>query len=128
MAWRSDIAQEMIRPMLGVLKATPVASFIILALVWIDTQILAAVISFIMVLPLVYHNVREGFDAADTKLLEMARMFELSRAKTFRYCYLPAILPVFPFGGQQCAGICLEIGNCRRSTGQTGKSNRQADL
>ena len=74
MAWRSDIAQEMIRPMLGVLKATPVASFIILALVWIDTQILAAVISFIMVLPLVYHNVREGFDAADTKLLEMARM------------------------------------------------------
>lgn len=93
MAWRSDIAQEMIRPMLGVLKATPVASFIILALVWIDTQILAAVISFIMVLPLVYHNVREGFDAADTKLLEMARMFELSRAKTFRYCYLPAILP-----------------------------------
>ena len=52
MAWRSDIAQEMIRPMLGVLKATPVASFIILALVWIHTQILAAVISFIMVLPL----------------------------------------------------------------------------
>ena len=85
MAWRSDIAQEMIRPMLGVLKATPVASFIILALVWIDTQILAAVISFIMVLPLVYHNVREGFDAADTKLLEMARMFELSGAQTFRF-------------------------------------------
>ena len=108
MAWRSNIAQE---TMLGVLKATPVASFIILALVWIDTQILAAVISFIMVLPLVYHNVREGFDAADTKLLEMARMFELSRAKTFRYCYLPAILPFFSsaLGFAWKSGIAAEV-------------------
>lgn len=122
MAWRSDIAQEMIRPMLGVLKATPVASFIILALVWIDTQILAAVISFIMVLPLVYHNVREGFDAADTKLLEMARMFELSRAKTFRYCYLPAILPFFLSAVSSALGFAWKSGIAAEVLGRPSRA------
>lgn len=95
MGWRWAFAQAMIRPMIGVLKATPVASFIILALVWIKTEQLAMVISFIMVLPLVYNNMRAGIDAADQKLLEMAQVFGLSRRKVFRYCYLPAIWPFF---------------------------------
>ena len=112
----------MIRPMLGVLKATPVASFIILALVWIDTQILAAVISFIMVLPLVYHNVREGFDAADTKLLEMARMFELSGAKTFRYCYLPAILPFFLSAVSSALGFAWKSGIAAEVLGRPARA------
>lgn len=95
LGWRWAFAQAMIRPMIGVLKATPVASFIILALVWIETQRLATVISFIMVLPLVYHNMSAGINAADRKLLEMAQVFGLSRRKVFRYCYLPAIWPFF---------------------------------
>ena len=95
LGWRWAFAQAMIRPMIGVLKATPVASFIILALVWIETQRLATVISFIMVLPLVYYNMSAGINAADRKLLEMAQVFGLSRRKVFRYCYLPAIWPFF---------------------------------
>ncbi len=95
LAWRYVFAQAMIRPLIGVLKATPVASFIILALVWIQTEQLATVVSMIMVVPLVYHNVKEGLDSADVQLLEMAKVFELSRIKTFRACYLPAVLPFF---------------------------------
>ena len=86
LCWRFGLVDALARPMLGVLKSTPVASFIILALVWIKSNHLATVISFIMVLPLVYANVREGIDSADRQLLEMARVFSLSRLKTFRYC------------------------------------------
>lgn len=92
-AWRWQFVQAMVRPMVGVLKSTPVASFIILALVWVKTEQLATLISFIMVLPLVYNNLCQGIAAADPKLLEMAKVFELSGWKTFHCCYLPAILP-----------------------------------
>ena len=95
LCWRFRLIDALARPLLGVLKSTPVASFIILALVWVKTTWLATVISFIMVLPLIYANVREGIDSADRQLLEMAQVFRLSRRKTFRYCYLPAILPSF---------------------------------
>ena len=82
-AWRWRFVQAMVRPMVGVLKSTPVASFIILALVWVKTEQLATLISFIMVLPLVYNNLCQGIAAADPKLLEMAKVFELSGWKTF---------------------------------------------
>ena len=53
LCWRFRLIDALARPLLGVLKSTPVASFIILALVWVKTTCLATVISFIMVLPLI---------------------------------------------------------------------------
>ena len=110
LCWRFRLIDALARPLLGVLKSTPVASFIILALVWVKTTWLATVISFIMVLPLIYANVREGIDSADRQLLEMAQVFRLSRRKTFRYCYLPAILPFFlALGFAWKSGIAAEV-------------------
>ena len=110
LCWRFRLVDALARPLLGVLKSTPVASFIILALVWVKTTWLATVISFIMVLPLVYANVREGIDSADRQLLEMAQVFRLSRRKTFRYCYLPAILPFFLSAISSALGFAWKSG------------------
>ena len=110
LCWRFRLVDALARPLLGVLKSTPVASFIILALVWVKTTWLATVISFIMVLPLIYANVREGIDSADRQLLEMAQVFRLSRRKTFRYCYLPAILPFFLSAISSALGFAWKSG------------------
>lgn len=91
-AWKNGVG-ELLAPLVAVIKAVPVASFIILALVWVESDALASLISFIMVLPVVYHNVREGLDAVDGQLLEMAHAFSLSRWKIFRCCYLPVLAP-----------------------------------
>lgn len=121
-AWYSEFAQAMIRPLVGVLKATPVASFIILALVWVETDNLATVISFIMVLPLVYHNVYEGIDSVDEKLLEMARVYRLSRWKTFRCCYLPAIEPFFLSALTSALGFAWKSGIAAEVLGRPAKA------
>ena len=110
LCWRFRLIDALARPLLGVLKSTPVASFIILALVWVKTTWLATVISFIMVLPLIYANVREGIDSADRQLLEMAQVFRFSRRKTFRYCYLPAILPFFLSAVSSALGFAWKSG------------------
>ena len=66
-------AEVLIAPVLQLVKATPVASFIILALVWVRGSSLSVLISFLMVLPVLYGAVRTGIRAADPQLLEMAR-------------------------------------------------------
>ena len=73
-----------VRLPMGVVKATPVASFVILALVWIRGQNLSIFISFLMVLPLVWQNVHEGLRQTDRDLLEMAQVFRLSRWEVAR--------------------------------------------
>ena len=122
LCWRFRLADALARPLLGVLKSTPVASFIILALVWVKTTWLATVISFIMVLPLIYANVREGIDSADRQLLEMAQVFRLSRRKTFRYCYLPAILPFFLSAVSSALGFAWKSGIAAEVLGRPARA------
>lgn len=109
-AWAFPLIEVLARPMLGVLKATPVASFIILALVWVESDNLASLISFIMVLPLVYHNVRQGLGAVDGQLLEMAHAFSLSQWSIFRHCYLPALAPFLLSALTSALGLAWKSG------------------
>lgn len=122
LCWRFRLIDALARPLLGMLKSTPVASFIILALVWVKTTWLATVISFIMVLPLIYANVREGIDSADRQLLEMAQVFRLSRRKTFRYCYLPAILPFFLSAVSSALGFAWKSGIAAEVLGRPARA------
>lgn len=88
-------ARSFLSPAMAAVKATPVASFVILALVWIRGANLSVFISFLMVLPLVWQNVSQGIQAADPALLEMAAVYRLSRRAKIRAVYLPAALPYF---------------------------------
>ena len=71
-AARWSAADALLAPVMQLVKATPVASFIILALVWVRGSALSVLISFLMVLPVLYGAVRTGIAGADVQLLEMA--------------------------------------------------------
>jgi NitT/TauT family transport system permease protein len=92
---RFRLADMLISPMLRIIRATPVASFIILALVWIKTGRLPAFISFLMVVPVVWSNVEKGIRQTDIKLLEMAKVFRLGRLKTLVSIRIPSVMPYF---------------------------------
>ena len=91
-------------------KATPVASFIILALVWVNGSSLSVLISFLMVLPVLYSAVRTGIGSADRQLLEMAQVFRLPLGRRLRAVWLPAVLPAFRQGCSVALGICWKSG------------------
>ena len=82
-------------PLLSVLRAAPVSSFIILALVWMGSAVVPIFTGLIMTLPIVWANVTEGIEGCDPSYFEMARVFGLSRGKRLRYLYLPQVAPAF---------------------------------
>lgn len=100
----------LLAPVIQLVKATPVASFIILALVWVSGRSLSILISFLMVLPVLYSAVRTGIESADAQLLEMAQVFRLSLARRVKAIWLPAILPAFRQGCSVALGICWKSG------------------
>ena len=103
-------AETLLAPVLQLVKATPVASFIILALVWVRGSSLSVLISFLMVLPVLYGAVRTGIQAADPQLLEMAKVFRLPLGRRLRAVWLPAVLPAFRQGCSVALGICWKSG------------------
>ncbi len=90
---RSALARALFSPLLGVVRATPVASFIILAVVFLPTGRLPVFIAFLMVLPLAYSNLTAGLGALDKRLLEMTRLFRVPRLRTLRLVWLPGLMP-----------------------------------
>ena len=93
LAARFSLAKALLTPLLGVVRATPMASFIILALIWISTERLPVFIAFLMVLPMTYSNLSAGLEHLDRNLLEMARLFRFSKGRTLRLIYLPQLMP-----------------------------------
>ena len=97
-------------PAVMVVKAVPVASFIILVLVWVPSRNLSVVISFLMVFPILYTNVLDGILSTDPKLLEMADVFALPHAVRIRYIYVSQVLPFFRTGCSIGLGLCWKAG------------------
>ena len=100
----------LLAPVMQLVKATPVASFIILALVWVSGSSLSVLIGFLMVLPVLYSAVRTGIGSADRQLLEMAQVFRLPLGRCLRAVWLPAVLPAFRQGCSVALGICWKSG------------------
>ena len=103
-------AEELLSPLVAVVKAVPVASFVILALVWLPSRGLAFFISALMVFPPVYLNVLEGVKRTDAALLEMAKVFRVPFSRTLRGIYLPQVLPYFRAAVSVALGLCWKAG------------------
>lgn len=109
-AFRWRRVRELLAPLAAAVKAVPVASFIILALVWLNSSQLPLFIAGLMVFPTVYLNVLEGIGQADPKLLEMARVFRVPPGRQALGIYLPAVLPYFRSACSVGLGMCWKAG------------------
>ena len=92
-AHRFPIFKTLTAPILQMIRAVPVAAFIILVYLWLKEGAIPVFISFLMVFPLVWANTEAGLAAIDKKLIEMARVMELSNKNILRHIILPAVLP-----------------------------------
>ena len=106
---------ELFYPVISIIRSTPVASFIILALVWIKRENISLFICFLMVLPIVWANVSQGIRSVDGKLLEMGKVYKFSKGMLLKKIYIPSVLPSFitavitSLGFSWKAGIAAEV-------------------
>lgn len=128
----SRLIRELITPVLLLIKAVPVASFVILALLWVSSKNLSVLISFLMVLPVIYTNLLTGIRETDRQLLQMAEVFQLGQAAKLRYLYLPQILPYFVSACSVGLGFCFKSGIAAEviglPTGSIGENLYEAKL
>ena len=97
-------------PVISVLRATPVASFIILVWSFTGSDTLPTFISAIMVLPVIYINLLTGFDSIGNELKEVARVFDLSLSKKAKALYIPETLPFFASAVNSSLGLAWKAG------------------
>ncbi len=94
-----------ISPVYTVIRATPVASFIIIAWVFLDKNILPAFISLLMTAPIIWSNLSRGIRSLDRSLLEVAKVYRFPFSKTLRVYWLPSLAPFLSSGLSTALGL-----------------------
>ena len=104
------LAEILIAPAMTAMQATPVASFTILVLIWLDRDWVPVLICGMMVLPVVWSGVSTGIRTVDPLLLEMAKVYRLPRRRILKRIYLPSLLPFFRAACSSALGLGWKAG------------------
>ena len=107
---RFSLLRAFFAPLLSMIKSTPVASFIILALVWMGRSFVPPFICALMVIPIVWENVSAGIANTDPALLELGKVYRLSGGKILRKIYVPSVMPYFLSACRASMGLAWKAG------------------
>ena len=90
---RWQVFRWLMAPLLGLVRAIPVAVFTIVVFLWVDRVYIPSTIVFLTVLPIVWSNMAAGLAHLDRQLAEMARVFGMKRQDALRHITLPQLRP-----------------------------------
>ena len=107
---RWKVADALFAPFVTVIKSTPVASFIVLLLLFLGRDLLPVVIVVLMALPVIWGNVCAGIRNTDPLLLRTAKVFGFTRRRTLRRVYLPSVMPYFLSACRTALGLGWKSG------------------
>ena len=121
-AGRLRVLELLLWPYVTAIKSVPVASFIIICLIWMSTRQLAVFISLLMVFPVIYSNTLQGIKSADGALLEMAWVYRVPFSRRLGYIYAPQVKPFLLSGCSVALGMSWKSGVAAEVIGVVGGS------
>lgn len=121
LSYRFKLIEEFFSPLVTVIKAVPVVSFIILVLIWSGPTV-STVISSLVVFPIIYINTLHGLKSTDTKLIQMSSVFDTSFTDRLWYIYMPSVKPFLVSAVSLAAGMAWKSGIAAELIDQTTNS------
>ncbi len=110
LAGRYHRVETLLWPFMVTVKTVPVASFVVICLIWLSAQNLAVFISFLIVLPVVYGNVLQGIKSEDKGMTELGRVFRMPFLRRIAYIHLPQLKPFIMSACSTALGMAWKAG------------------
>ena len=92
LCYKFDIFNTLLAPVISIMKATPVACIIVLLWIRLNYTEIAIFVVVLMVLPIVWQNVFDGYKSIDPSLVEVTQIFELTPLQKLKSLILPSML------------------------------------
>ncbi|MCK8061605.1 MULTISPECIES: ABC transporter permease [unclassified Fusibacter] len=102
---RFSLFNKFMQPMVVSIKSTPVVSFIMLALLYLDGPVVPSFCGMLLCYPIIYSNVLEGYSNVDKELINMSKVYRVSFKDQLSSLYLPSMAPYIISGTLTSIGI-----------------------
>ena len=93
LAHLSALLRALFEPLLAVMKSVPVACVVVVALIWMRSPWIAAMVSCFVSAPVVYASLCSGLDTMDRQLGEVFTLYRVSFLRKIQYYYLSELAP-----------------------------------
>ena len=107
---RFSLMNALFSPIMRVVRATPVASFIILVLLWIGKSVVPGFIAALMVTPIIWEATRAAVSETDADLIEMTEAYRFSGWRKLKLLYIPSALPAWNAACVTSMGLAWKAG------------------
>lgn len=94
---------------LAMMRATPVVSFILLALFWFGSSLVPIFVAMIMSLPVMISAVEAGIKNTNKDLIACCRVYGFSTGKMLCHLYFPSCKPYFFSGTLAAFGLSWKV-------------------
>ncbi len=110
LAGRFRTVEILLWPYVVTIKSVPIASFIILCLIWFSYSQMTVFIAFLIAFPVIYSGVLTAMKNTDRSLLEMAALFKVPFGRRLRMIHLPHLAPYLLSACGVAAGMTWKAG------------------
>ncbi len=110
LAYKSSLIKDILQPIILLMKSIPVASFIIIALLWMGSKNLSVFIVVLVALPILYMQLLTGLENTPKKYLELAEVFRFKHLTRVITIYLPSIREGFISACRLAVGMSFKAG------------------
>lgn len=91
LAYKWNLVETLLWPWMITIRSVPVASIVVICLIWLSAKNLSIFISFLIVLPVVYQNMLTGLRAMNQDMEELAVVYQIPWYRKLKAITLPQI-------------------------------------
>lgn len=105
---RFSLFDEIFSPFVATLKSIPVASFVVLLLIWAGPTMLSCYICLLIVFPTIYVSVKGALESTDCRMLDMAKVYGMKTGGKITYIYKSSLAPFLDSGLKIAVGMGIK--------------------
>ncbi|MDY5730817.1 MAG: ABC transporter permease subunit [Eubacteriales bacterium] len=106
----SKILETLLWPYVSAIKASPLASVVVLSIVWVGTVNLSVLSIFLIVFPIVYGNILEALRSVDPAVQQMLQLYKVPFWRRVRVLYVPHTMPFLLSTCKIAVGMAFKAG------------------
>jgi NitT/TauT family transport system permease protein len=88
----SKIIYNFMDPISKILNSVPTIALIVLALIWLDNELVPIFVGFIIVFPLLYETVLNSILNVNQEIIQMSQLYKVGTVEVLKNIYIPNVL------------------------------------
>lgn len=101
--------EKIISPIVTFLRAVPTMSVIFLLIIWVGPSFAPPFTTLLIIMPTTYSAIKSAVEGVDKNLLDMAKVYGVSRKKAVGKIVVPATLPPIVEASAGAMTLCVKL-------------------